>query len=83
MLQLMMDGPNVNKSFEEKLRKALEDQYGTTLIDIGTCSLHHMHNAFKNGLKKISFDFDGFAIDLVFFWKEAVPDEKILEVSSV
>lgn len=70
MFQLMMDGPVVNKSFEEKLRKALEDEYGTILIDIGTCSLHHMHNAFQKVLKKILFDFDGFANDLAFFFEK-------------
>lgn len=70
MIQLMMDGPNVNKSFREKLLRALSEEYDTLLIDIGTCSLHHVHTAFEMGLKKMTFDFDGFANDLVFFFKK-------------
>lgn len=71
LLQLMMDGPNVNKSFAEKLKSALEAEYDTTLIDAGECSLHVAHNAFQQGLKMISFDFDAFANDLSFFLKRS------------
>lgn len=44
-----MDGPSVNKLFLSLLKgdrkKELSD-----LIDIGSCTIHNMHGAFKNGV---------------------------------
>lgn len=49
LLHLSMDGPYVNL----KLRQLLEDDFKTTttvkMLDIGTCGLHVLHNAFRNG----------------------------------
>lgn len=83
MLQLMMDGPNTNKSFEGMLKKTLDEEYSTSLIEIGSCMLHHAHNAFQAGLKRILFDFDGFASDLAFFEKKQLQKKKILKVPSL
>lgn len=66
-----MDGPNTNTSFQKMLTKELEKEYETSLIDVGTCSLHTVHNGFQKGLKKLNFDFDGFTCELVFFFKRS------------
>ena len=42
LLSLGMDSPNVNKSFENKLKTALN----TIATSFGTCPLHTVNNAF-------------------------------------
>ena len=71
LLALGMDGPSVNRSFEKKLKARLEENYATQILDIGTCSLHIVNNAFLEGLKELKrvINLDEFAIDLHFFMK--------------
>ena len=52
LLQVCMDGPNVNLSFEKKLRSFMETNNRTSFPDVCNCSLHPVHTAFR---KKISF----------------------------
>ena len=80
LLALGMDGPSVNKSFEQKVKKELGETHYTTILDIGTCSLHSVNNAFGEGIKtmKSLIDLDEFAIDLHFFLNTLQLDEKII-----
>ena len=56
LLQLAMDGPNVNTCFQEKLLKDLEEELDKSVLKLGTCSLHPVHTAFRKGINKLSFD---------------------------
>ena len=68
MVHLRMDGPNVNKTFQSLLLTS--DSLGkTSFLDIGTCTLHIVHNAFRNGVSSLKFDVDQFALDIHFFFK--------------
>ena len=50
-LSLSMDGPSVNWKFVEFLQEEHREQCGGAQLQIiGSCGLHTMHNAFKNGL---------------------------------
>ena len=49
LCQLSMDGPNVNWSFFTKFDKTIETEHGTQLLNVGSCGLHTLHNAFKAG----------------------------------
>lgn len=69
LLQLGMDGPNVNKKFATVLAAQVESDTDTKVLDIGTCSLHPVHTAYRKGLKELDFDFDGFFCDVHFFFK--------------
>ena len=71
LLVLGMDGPSVSRYFEKKLKARLEENYTTQILDIGTCSLHIVNNAFLEGLKELKneINLDEFAIDLHFFMK--------------
>ena len=71
LLPLGIDGPSVNRSSEKKLKAHLEENYTTQILDIGTCSLHIVNNAFLEGLKELKneINLDEFAIDLHFFMK--------------
>ena len=50
--QIAMDGPNVNKSFFNKMQDYRRSHELKELTDIGTCNLHNVHLAFKTGAKK-------------------------------
>lgn len=60
MIQLSMDGPNVNWSFYEKLMGELYDDQSRKLVDIGSCGLHIIHNAFRAGFDSIPWDIKSF-----------------------
>jgi len=50
MLQVSMDGPNVNLKFLRELKMYLKTETvadDPELLDIGTCSLHVVHGAYK------------------------------------
>ena len=86
LLSLGMDGPNVNKSFAEKLSVELKSVDNTSYIDVGSCSLHACNNAFAEALKtlKETINLDQIAIDLHFFFKHsATRREDYVSVSSI
>ena len=45
-IRFSMNGPNVNLKFHKEFSKLYKDENCHCLIDIGTCSLHTMHNSF-------------------------------------
>ncbi|GBN95345.1 hypothetical protein AVEN_69876-1 [Araneus ventricosus] len=49
-IQISMDGPNVNWKFYSMLQDYYCKKFGKNLLNIGSCSLHIMHNAFKVGV---------------------------------
>ena len=52
LLQVSMDGPSVNFKAISLLKKELvKDPDDPQLIEIGSCGLHALHCAFKNGIK--------------------------------
>ena len=69
LINLVIDGPNINKAFEGKLLNCLKEDNGTEFLKPGTCSLHKVHNAFLAGLKERSFDFHTFAVAIHSFFK--------------
>lgn len=70
LLQLGMDGPITNISFHEKLDTELKQCYnGKKLVNIGSCNVHKVNNAFLKAMSEIEFDYDGFAHDISFFFK--------------
>ena len=60
MIQISMDGPSVNWKLYEQIteeRNEMEDY--PSLIDIGSCSLHVVHRAFRTGVQKTKWSIDG------------------------
>ena len=49
--QLSMDRPNVNLKFYKEFSRLYKEENCHCLIDIGTCSLHTMHNSFRTGVE--------------------------------
>lgn len=83
MLQMEMDGPNVNKSMLKSLKVDLEKNLDKTLIDIGTCLLHPVHTCFEKALSKFSLDFDEFVIDVHSFFKLSAARKQDFQLTSL
>ena len=70
ILHIGMDGPSVNLKFEDLLKSSPHiKSLGTTILSIGTCPLHIVHNAFRAGVNALNFNIDSFIIDVNFFFK--------------
>ena len=50
LLQVGMDGPNVNLKFEKDLAHQISDSYGVSYINLGSCGMHQTHNTFRKGI---------------------------------
>ena len=66
-----MDGPNVNKSFEQKLVEKLEKDKGNSFVSLALCALHTMNNGFGEGLKQLkeTLNIKQLLIYVYFFFK--------------
>lgn len=65
LLHLVIDGPNINASFEKKINKNFHEN---NVLNIGSCSLHKVHNAFHKCLFCLTFNLDRFACDIYLFF---------------
>ncbi|XP_041376341.1 uncharacterized protein LOC121388878 [Gigantopelta aegis] len=60
MIQLSMDGPNINWSFYDKLSAELKSvNTAPSLINIGSCGLHVIHGGFKSACDSVDWDIAG------------------------
>ena len=59
MIQVSMDGPNVNWKLLSSIvdEQQSNDEY-PELLDIGSCSLHVIHGAFRKGMNKTNLGMD-------------------------
>ncbi|KAJ4946065.1 hypothetical protein JOQ06_023740 [Pogonophryne albipinna] len=58
LIQLSMDGPHVNWKVFELLQKEMQKQADKSLLNIGSCGLHVLHNAFRDGCKATGWDIE-------------------------
>lgn len=57
IVQLSMDGPNVNFKVQRLLNEELKSYPGCSqLLDLGSCGLHTVHNALKAGIKETGWE---------------------------
>ena len=62
LIQVSMDGPNVNwKMLDLIVEDRNSNETYPNLLDVGSCSLHVVHGAFRTGMKQT-----GWGIDLLF-----------------
>lgn len=71
ILQLSMDGPNVNWKVFKTLCKEMEDDNGMSLINIGSCGLHTVHNSFKKGVEDSGWGVEDVLKSLYYLFKES------------
>ncbi|XP_070386740.1 uncharacterized protein [Dermacentor albipictus] len=58
ILQISMDGPNVNLKLLNNFQEHLHQAYQVQCLDIGTCGLHTMHNAYRAGVTASKWGLD-------------------------
>ena len=68
IVQVGMDGPNVNLKFEQHLAAKIMEECGASFLNIGSCSLHQTHNAFRKGILDFDFNIESFVNDIIFFF---------------
>ena len=56
IVQVSMDGPNVNLKFLDQLINQLEIQSEKSMLDMGSRALHVVHGAFQNGHKNAKWN---------------------------
>jgi hypothetical protein len=71
LLSLSSDGPNVNKSIGNQVNKILTDSHLPILVDIGSCNLHKVHNAFGRSLSVYGKDAEELALKLFYWFKHS------------
>ena len=66
MVTLVRDGPNVNKTMFNKMNELIQQDYPrfTGLIDLGSCTIHTVHNAFGKGIEQYGSEIDLLCKDL-------------------
>ena len=71
MATLIQDGPNVNKAIFGKMNELITQNHPDFmgLIDLGSCSIHIIHNAFGKGLEQYGKRIDQLCIDLYKLFK--------------
>lgn len=58
LLQISMDGPNVNLKFLKHLKSELQSNNNSQILELGTCGLHIVHGAFQYGHKQTDWKLD-------------------------
>ena len=61
ILQISMDGPNVNwKFYEDVCNDIFSDDMSPQPLQLGSCGLHILHGAFKDGMSASGWDLKSF-----------------------
>ena len=58
LIQISMDGPNVNWDVLKKHSQHREEGEMTSLVQLGSCGLHIVHGALKTGMKESGWNID-------------------------
>ena len=62
IIMLASDGPNVNKAVFRSLSNEIMQHRSKPLLDVGTCNIHSVHNAFSKALHKLGIEMSDFII---------------------
>ena len=60
LIQLSMDGPNVNWKFYDLVQHRLQRDNNKSMLNTGSCGLHIVHGAFKHGVEALTWNIDEF-----------------------
>jgi hypothetical protein len=84
VFQLSMDGPNVNWSFYDILQKdiARETNRDCSMLNLGSCGLHILHNAFKSGVTATKWETSSILSSAYNLFKDAPARREDYETSS-
>lgn len=69
-IQLSMDGPNVNWKTFTLAQQNIEKQTGRKMLNVGSCGLHTLHNAFRTGCASTDWDLGNALSSLKWLFKD-------------
>lgn len=72
LVQLSMDGPNVNLKFHKPIQTEMENDVNTVLLNMGSCGLHILHGAFKKGADAAQWNLDQFLSSAYWLLKDSL-----------
>ncbi|XP_065641075.1 uncharacterized protein LOC124818972 [Hydra vulgaris] len=81
IVQVSMDGPSVNLKFHRDIQSKREEHKLSKLIDIGCCSLHIIHGAFKTGVESTDWELKKHLKGALPYFMILLPEEVTLSVS--
>ena len=66
MVTLVRDGPNVNKTIFRKMNELIKHDHPdfAGLVDLGSCTIHTVHNAFGKGMQQCGKEIEQLCMDL-------------------
>ncbi|XP_048511379.1 uncharacterized protein LOC125500995 [Athalia rosae] len=82
LLMLGSDGPNVNKKVFRLVNEHAKIGRNKGLLDIGTCNIHIVHNAFLKGLEQLGHNVSQLAIQVFYYfdgWPKRWEDYTIIQ----
>ena len=71
MVQISMDGPNVNWKFYDMMKVNLSEEFHTTPVNIGSCGIHTVHNSFKAGVVATEWSISPLLSSLYYHFKDS------------
>jgi hypothetical protein len=71
LISLSSDGPNVNKAITSGINKALTDSKLHSLVDMGSCNMHKVHNSFGKSISALGDDAERLTIELFYWFKRS------------
>jgi len=60
IVQIGMDGPTVNWKLFKDIQEDIQHETGKTMLNIGSCGLHTIHGAFRDGVAASTWDIETF-----------------------
>lgn len=82
LISITSDGPNVNKKALRLLNEDILSVRGKNLMDMGSCTIHTVHNSFLKGLKELGEDASDLIIAIYHFfdgWPSRCEDYNIIQ----
>ena len=80
LVSLSSDGPNVNKTIWNSINRELTEAGHPGLLNVGTCNIHIVHNAFGYALNQFASEIPDLLIDIyTFFHNSAARREDLLD----
>ena len=71
LIQIGMDGPNVNWKFYDLMSQKLKTDFNNTIINVGSCGLHVMNNSFQSGAKGSGWNISSLLSSLYYLFKDS------------
>ena len=68
VITLSMDGPPVNKKVFKLFNEHLKKSDSKPLLDVGSCSIHFVHNGFLNGIDELTLDVSDYIVKVFYFF---------------